>query len=441
MTDPAGRSGVLVGTTAHNMHVRQMAQSFCEAGALYAYMTGGVDSFSNPLLQMARAGVSHALPGLSRSLSGRGVPNLPEHLVRAHWGWEVPRVIASRVPRGERIEDWLWHRAEESLDRRCAKLVEQPGAEAFLGVEYGALAALESARRLGKPGVVAFLSPHHRTRAKWVDAEFDRSPNVASPGRAALERLTAARDARRDEEAQVADWIETGSSFTTRSLIEAGISATKILTVPLGGPCPIDPGRLPARAAGPLRVIYVGPVSIRKGAHYLLRAWRRIAGAGAELHFYGKALLAPEGLREAQAASHGNSVHFHGSVPQSDLPGVYLGADVLVLPTLCDGFGMVVSEALAHGLPVITTTHAGAADIIEDGKSGFVIPPADEDALAGVLAWCVAHRADLHAMRRAALSTAATWTWTDFRRRHWEVWSRTVHNAGDLVLEGVGVGA
>ena len=102
------------------------------------------------------------------------------------------------------------------------------------------------------------------------------------------------------------------------------------------------------------------------------------------------------------------------------LPKVYQDSSVLVLPTLCDGFGMVVSEALANGLPVITTTNAGAADLIQPGRSGFVIPPANEDALVDALGWCADHPRDLFDMRRAALETAANWTWTGYRRRFLE---------------------
>ena len=76
---------------------------------------------------------------------------------------------------------------------------------------------------------------------------------------------------------------------------------------------------------------------------------------------------------------------------------------------------MVVTEAFAHGLPVITTTRAGAADLVRHGENGFVIPPGDSDALAEALDWCLANRAELKAMRSAAFQTAAQWQWSDFR--------------------------
>jgi glycosyltransferase involved in cell wall biosynthesis len=76
---------------------------------------------------------------------------------------------------------------------------------------------------------------------------------------------------------------------------------------------------------------------------------------------------------------------------------------------------MVVSEAFANGLPVITTTNAGAADLVTDRKDGFVIPPADGDALVETMRWCTRHRDELFAMRRTALAAAARRTWAHFR--------------------------
>ena len=102
-------------------------------------------------------------------------------------------------------------------------------------------------------------------------------------------------------------------------------------------------------------------------------------------------------------------------VSKAEMARAYDEASVLVFPTLCDGFGMVVAEALAHGVPVITTSNAGAADLIAEGRNGFVVPPGDVTALAERMQWCVDHPADVEEMREEALATAGRWTWSDFR--------------------------
>ena len=392
-----------------------MALAFAEQGALAAYFTGGVDVFPPGVIRVLRSAARHWAPQISRQLERRAVSGVPPPLVHARWRWELPRLAANRLG-APTLEDWCWEHQERDLDRHCARALARPGIDAFFGVEHGALAALQAARRCGKAGVVAFLSPHRRTRMAWVDAEYDKRPELRTGAHATIDARSAARDARRDVEAAMADWVVTNSSFTTDSLIEAGVPAAKLITVPLGGPDPVAAGELPSAVPATLRYLYAGPLSVRKGAHHLLEAWKHVAGKTHELHFYGQPLLPAAVLDAARRAPGGDRIYFHGSVPSAQLKTAYQQASVLVFPTLCDGFGMVVSEAMACGLPVITTRNAGAKDWITPGQSGFVIPPADTDALATALQWCADHPDDLLAMRRVALDTASRYTWKDFRR-------------------------
>jgi glycosyltransferase involved in cell wall biosynthesis len=412
---------ILVGTSAYNAHVQHMVRALYEADALHSFVTGGVDSFRHPLARLVRRVAGWTIPGLNREMSRRSVAGVPAGRVHARWSWEAPRVAASRMGFAPRLEDWAWDRGERALDRYCASLLRHTDVEAYLGVEHGALASLRAAARVCKPGLVAFLSPHHKTRAAWVDVEFENDPRLSTEARSGIDKLTASRDARRDREASEATWIISGSSFTTQSLVNAGNPAAKILTVPLGGPDPIDVSLLPRRPSAILKFVYVGPVSVRKGAHYLLRAWNVAALSGAELHLYGKVLLPSPILDEARRGPGGDRIVVHGSIPSRELPAVYQEASALVLPTLCDGFGMVVSEALANGLPAITTRNAGAADAITPGRSGFVIAPGNMRAIVDALSWCADNRQALFDMRHSALADAARWTWADFRVRFREL--------------------
>jgi glycosyltransferase involved in cell wall biosynthesis len=160
-----------------------------------------------------------------------------------------------------------------------------------------------------------------------------------------------------------------------------------------------------------VQVLFAGHVSVRKGGHLLLQAWQRLAPrAGAELWLAGPWLL-PERIGKALPPS----VRALGSLPQAELFRAYASASVLVFPTLLDGFGMVAAEALAHGLPVITTDRAGAADLITEGQNGFVLPAGDVDALSQRLEWCLSHPVELFAMREAAEQRARSNQWSDYR--------------------------
>ena len=108
-------------------------------------------------------------------------------------------------------------------------------------------------------------------------------------------------------------------------------------------------------------------------------------------------------------------VELGGSIPRAELMAHYRSSDALIFPTLCDGWGMVVTEAWSRGLPVITTDCAGAADHLRDGQNGLLIRAGDARAIAESLDWCLAHRGDLRAMREAALATAENWPWAAYR--------------------------
>ena len=152
---------------------------------------------------------------------------------------------------------------------------------------------------------------------------------------------------------------------------------------------------------------------MHKGGHHLLAAWSKLgARAGGELVLAGDRAL-PAGFSARLPAG----VHVVGRIPQSELFALFRRSDVLVLPSLSDGFGMVVTEALAHGLPVIATHNVGASDLLREGINGWVVAPGDVEGLAARLAWCMDHRSELREMRPAAEQTAAAHPWSEYRRR------------------------
>jgi glycosyltransferase involved in cell wall biosynthesis len=414
----------LLGTHASNTHVQNLALALHEMDLLGAWETGWVDLSAAAGAGPARRWIGSRLPGLHRQLLRRKVLPALERYVRRNPGWEAARIAASRAGIFPLLTDWLHDRATFSLERRCARQMRNSAWGGFMGVEYGALAALRAARENGKIGIVAFLSPHHTFREKWVDGEYEKYPQLMTPALRRLLALGKARDRRRDEEMMAGDIVHTASRVTADSLIAAGVKRERVIVAPLGSPPPIAPEDLPKAPAGPVRILYAGQVSVGKGAHYLLQAWRALApGRGAELHFCGKIVLPGDML-----AGLPGSVFFHGPLLQSDLFRMYRGSSVLVFPTLCDGFGMVVTEALSQGLPVVTTSNAGANLLIEEGRNGFILPAADAQALSARLDWCLRNPEALHAMRPAALDAS--------RRHNWDLFRATVRTQLSGFLAG-----
>jgi glycosyltransferase involved in cell wall biosynthesis len=154
-----------------------------------------------------------------------------------------------------------------------------------------------------------------------------------------------------------------------------------------------------------------GQQSVRKGTHYLLEAWRKLRpGKEAELWLVGRMTLPHALMRDVPG-----KVVVRPSLPHRQLFEIYRKASVLVFPSLCEGFGMVITEAMSQGLPVITTPNTAGPDLIRDGHNGFIVPVRDADALAEKMAWCLDNPHMLADMGRAAAQTASAWQWSDYR--------------------------
>jgi glycosyltransferase involved in cell wall biosynthesis len=137
----------------------------------------------------------------------------------------------------------------------------------------------------------------------------------------------------------------------------------------------------------PLVILYVGRLIPEKGVTYLLKAYHNLvlSGLKAALIMVGEGPLEPE-LRKFCAENQLDDVHFVGFMQQAQLPRYYAVADIFVLPSLSEPWGVVVNEAMASSLPVIVTEAVGAVgDIVRDGVNGYVVPPADVEKLSNAM--------------------------------------------------------
>ena len=158
--------------------------------------------------------------------------------------------------------------------------------------------------------------------------------------------------------------------------------------------------------AGKFRVLSVGTHDLRKGTPYLLEAWKRAAIPDAELH-----LVGPLRLARSFVDRYAGCFQHWPHVAKADLGTHYAAADVLAFPTLGDGFGLVIQEAMCSGTPVVTTPCGGGPECITDGVDGWIVPPRDIDALVARLRACASDRDATARIGRAARARAERWTW------------------------------
>jgi glycosyltransferase involved in cell wall biosynthesis len=389
------------------MDAQQAARAFHERGALRAFVTGL--AFSERTLRRLRGCVSERI---IKEMWRRAITEVPADLLVTYPWLDAARTLLSKSIRDPIYGDMAW----DALSHRFDHLVGRRHLDALDAVhafEYTAKFTFEQAEHHGVARILALPSTDSKEFEEIKNREESRFPELQSRRHRYFAERFARRYERRCAEIALADVIVANSEITRRSHIRAGADPEKIVAVPLAAPPGLDRAtKYALDITRPLLVVWAGSVIVRKGAHYFFDAWRALnAAKGAKAQVYGSIGVPDWILRPLP-----NGLELMGSVPQQHLFAAFERADVLVFPTLADGFGSVVTEAFSRGLPVITTDRAGASELVEHGRNGLIIPAADSVALANALRWCLDNRQALYEMRFRALETARRWQWCDYRR-------------------------
>ncbi|CAB3289263.1 Glycosyl transferase group 1 [Methanocaldococcus lauensis] len=210
------------------------------------------------------------------------------------------------------------------------------------------------------------------------------------------------------------DYYIAPSEFVKKSLINEGIDETKIFVVPFG----VDIEKFkPIKKDynGTFKVAFSGNVNNRKGISYLIQAWKELNLKNAELNIYGR--VYPEVKKYFNDAEKYN-IKIYGFVKniEEELPKNH----IYVFPSLLEGSAKSVYEALACGLPVITTENAGS--VVEDGKEGFIIPTQDVESLKEKILFFYNNREAIKEFGKRARKKAEQYTWENYGKRVVEIY-------------------
>lgn len=395
---------------AIHRHAQEMARTLQEQGQLRLYHTSWLHAPQSTRLGSVLEKLSAAVPPVRHTLKNRRL-QIPEPVpLKLRAREEILRLLVEKELGWKQAGHMIWEKQQKNLAMEAARLLDSGKFSAYMGLEYGALEALRAAKRMGVRSCLVFTSPHYSFWEEWAKRGGCPEEDLY-PSRWWKERFRKCYS-RIDEEIELAELIRTNSTLVGRSLEAAGVPKKKIVNVPLGADIQDIKPVVPRPKRNKVRFMASGQVSLRKGAHLLIEAWRELQPAQAELHFYGGILLPKRFLQGLPA-----NITLHGNRSRAEVRQAYEESDVLVLPTLCDGFGMVVPEAMAAGCAVITTKNAGAADWIEEGKNGWVVEPASREALKVGIQRALETTLRLDEMRAHAQETARQRTWEGFRKR------------------------
>jgi glycosyltransferase involved in cell wall biosynthesis len=296
-----------------------------------------------------------------------------------------------------------------SFDRHvAARLPALQGLKVVYAYEDGALRTFKAAQGLGVHRIYDLPIGYWRSAQRIFQEERELQPAWACT----LTGLndSAAKLERKDQELQLADLVLVPSEFVRSTLIDHGASTASIAVVPFGSPLPLSESPI-CSTTGPLRVLYVGSLGQRKGLSYALDA---VAALGSQVSLTLIGRVTTPHCRPLVAALERH--HWIESLPHPQILEQMRLHDVLVLPSLFEGYALVISEALSQGLPVLTTPNSGAALTIRDGVEGFIVPIRDSQAIAERLQQLADNREQLAAMREACLRRAEELSWAGYEK-------------------------
>lgn len=356
--------------------------------------------------------------GVRRELGRRTFPEVPWDKIRSSPLREIAR-IAGRHAGWHRLirheTGWAsFDRVCRQIDREAARYLSGATAavRAVYAYEDGAEFTFTAARERDIVCIYDLPAMHWRMFRELMLEEAELRPAWAKT-------ITGLQDseaklARKDREILLADRITVASSFTHGSLIAGPFQDIDVTIAPYGAPPPLV-GRASDRTQQePIRLFYAGNITAGKGIAYLIEALVRL-DLPWQLTLAGALpLSAPKELDELLADPR---CTWLGHVPHQTLLEALTKAHVFVFPSIADGFGMVLFEAMAAGLPVITTTNTAGPDIMRDGCEGFIVPIRDADAIADRLALLYADESRRQEMAMAALACAARSGWETYEAR------------------------
>ncbi len=254
----------------------------------------------------------------------------------------------------------------EIFDKLASRKIDK--ADIFVGWANFSLDSFKKAKKMGMINVLDEGSSYILYRRDIVKKEYEKfgiKPELPHP-------KLVEKELREYEEA---DYIVVSSLFARRTFLEKGIPERKIIHVPYG--VDLSAFKQIPKNDNVFRVVFVGGMTLRKGVHYLLQAFSELNLTNSELLLIGSINDEIKPFFKKYEGKY----KWIGHIPQGELYKHYSQGSVFVLNSIEDGFGMVIIQAMACGLPVIATTNTGGQDIIRDGQEGFIIPIADVAAL------------------------------------------------------------
>lgn len=405
---PGSDVSILLCDPAFRQEPRQIAIALSQQGIPFRFYTSAYFGERSWPFRLARRMPQRVRLVAEDVLLRRMEPSLDESLVT---NWVMPDVIR-RIARAMHVPDQVAHpMVERWFDGAVARCV-RPRTDAVIAMQGAAKATFQRADKLGARKVLIANTPDVECEIDVIRQEESRLGVRTRPHHRSSRRLAS----RIRLELESADLVLANSDFTRDDLIKHGVAGEKVIAVPLG----VDlikfaTKRSEAGRQAPRVALFVGGVHARKGVIYLAEAVQELRDRGTDVVARAIGMVDNSYREVLRPYVEKGILELVGPVPHHRMGDEYRQADVSVFPTLSDGFGLVVLEAMACGVPVIVSDRCGAP--VQPGINALVVPHANSEMLGEAIGR-VLHDSKLNeGLSKAARSTARSTSWANYHSR------------------------
>lgn len=394
---------VIVSHPTSNQNNRAVLKGLHDAGMMYKFYTA-IGVFPGDVLNHL------SQYGSFKEIARRQFDPDLKHVTATSPFMELSRLLSSKLGLKSLVKHEIGRFSVDaiyqSLDRKVASSLKQAsknGVEAVYAYEDGAFHTFREAKKQGVECLYDLPIGYWKTARGLLSEEIDRWPEW----RSTLQGFKDSEDKlhRKDEELALADRIFVASSFTAKTLENYSGQLASIKVIPYGFPEPVK-NKVYQTGKKPLKLLFVGGLSQRKGIANMFAAVDALM-PHVQLTIIGrKSTNDCEALNKALAKH-----HWIPSLPHNQILEQMQAHDVLLFPSLFEGFGLVITEAMSQGTPVITTDRTAGPDVIEHNKNGWLVEAGSTTALQACIEQLIAHPEQIETVGKAATETATQRPW------------------------------
>lgn len=330
----------------------------------------------------------------------------PRHMIKISWMALffkfLEKVISSKM--GFNIYKDYW------LGRKAGKLSNKKKLPIFSCCRY-AMTAFDISKI--HPKILFQYHPQSGCVKEILQDEIDKNPTAKKTILEETEfRYTKKQLDNSVLEVQLSDFAVGASSFTLKTLVKQGMAENCVHLAPYGVNIEDFKPKKEFKRNEKMRFLFVGSFSQRKGISYLLQAFKELedAGENVSLTMAGRGIMDYELVKSYKL----KCLETHINLPIEKLVELMQESDVFVFPSICEGFGLVLVQAMATGLPLITTYNTSGPDFIEEGKDGFLIEAQDVEAIKNKVKYFLQNPEEVKRMGQNAIIKSKDFTWDKF---------------------------